>query len=432
MLATARRARFAKFLECYHNSFAGDADGVFTHSPEYIAKVVEAAQGNSALAADALRLDPRLTSTDLGAVAFSVAKAVAEDKQLAPHFLDIELVESTMIVYFESKAEIEKAKKVLGECGRVGLIGSPGDRISDSVVSDLFIVTLEAAPAVHEAVVTEMKKKFPPFMKKGKSKDDKDSCDGDDKEKGGDPSADEKDGAKESYSPADECAALGLAEAVFGDEPLALCTAGAEGVRAAFADVYGAAALELALKAKIGESLAPEADDAAGQRNRLLRLLAARGHIAGGKAAGLGEALDKVVAEHVKASGVVEGKAFDEAADTLALALDAVVESADGIYTLFVERVLDTGAAALTPERTAALVAHLKEAAAKDEAAHARVVARCLRSIASVAMFERGAFRSAAVAEAVAAWSAYVAEATKPATAPVDPLAGVIDAMLSP
>ncbi len=410
----SRRLRFAKFIECYHNSFTGPVGGVFSHSPGFVERVVEGAE--PAQAADTLRLDPRLTSTDQGAVAFAVAKAVSEDAILAPSFIDIELAEDTLVVSFTEHADVEKAKGKLGEVGRVGVLASPGDRISDSVVSDMYMLVVEAKAEMAESVVTEMKKKMPPFLRKGAKAKGDEKC-GDD-EKGGDKSSDENDGARESAPVS--CAAYKLAEAVFDDLPLEGCAATYEGVSAAFVSLFGAKALQMAVAATVSESA---------NRNRLIRIMAGRGYLpvtGDPVVVGLGESLDKIVAEKAKVTGLSESpEAYDAALDELAVALDEAIEAPAAIFKLYVERVLDLG---LAKADHAALVARLEAAASKNEGL---VIARCLRALSNAALFERGVFRDAAVRDAVAAVAAYVAEATKPAPAPADPLDAVLGELLS-
>lgn len=445
-----RRAVFANLLACYHNSFAGAASGVIEHSPGFIARVVEASNADPQLAAATLRLDPRLTATDQGAVAFSIAKAVSEDKQLAPNFIDLEMCEDALMVYFESKTEIAKAQKVLSEVARVGIVAKPGDRISDSVTSDIFILAVQTNPQVSEAVVAEMKKKMPAFLRKkkgDKAKDDKadDKCDGDgDGDKGNDKSSDEDDGAKESYRPGAECAHYGLEEGVFGDESLARLETSPEAVKAVYKGLFGERALRAALAATIDESGAPEADDENGQRNRLLRILAGRGYLAGAAPAPAWDApvvegLNKVTAGLVASAEkwpafensphrvAASNEDYAAAVDEVAVAIDTNLAEAGDVFKAFVDRVADQGLEAVTEEKRAALLAKIKEAAAKNEAA---VIARCLTALANVHLFERGMFTNAAALGLVTEWSAFIAEATKPAPVAASPIDANVDELL--
>ena len=425
-----RRAVFQNFLACYHNSFAGPVAGVVEHSPGFIHRVVEASAADPSLAAATLRLDPRLTATDQGAVAFSIAKAVSEDKQLAPHFIDLELVEDVITAYFEARVEIAKAEKVLGEVAKVGIISKPGDRISDQTVSDVYIVAIETNKGVGESIVEKMKGKMPPFLKK-KVKDKDGDCP--ESEKGGDASPDEKDGAREGleYRPGVEAAHYNLPEDVFGDEALAACTALPEGVKAVYRSLYSPKALDAAMSVTIEESAAPDKDDANGQRNRLLRILAGRGYLAAGAPApawgesvvgGVAKVTEAFAADKAAfAEGVaVSPEAYARAVEEVAVALDASIEKTADILEAVADRILDQGLEAVSAEKRAAVLARIQAAASKNEGA---VVARCLTSLANAAMFEAGLYPNAESAAVVKAWGAYIAEAMK---APVVP-AGVID-----
>lgn len=438
MTAPSRRDVFANLVSKYHNSFAGVAGGVVEHSPEFISRVIEGAGDNPTLAAATLRLDPRLTSTDHGAVAYAVAKAVTENKQLAPAFIDMELVEKTLMVYFDAQAPADKAEKCLAEVGRVGVVARPGDRISDSVVSDVFIMAVAPAEKMVESVVTEMKKKFPPFMKKDKGCDDKKK----DSDKSDD--ADEATAGAPLYRPIAECAHYGLAEDVFGDESLAHCVAEADGVKAVFRGLFGEKALASTLSAAIGESGAPLADDAAGQRNRILRVLAGRGYLPHGAEAvtwpaPVAEAIAKVVDAAAAVAdkwALVEGKGrtaadaevFARAVDEVAVALDTVMADANDVFEAFVDRIANLGIDPLADEKRAELVGRVREAATKNEAV---VIAKCLASLARAALFERGMYADAAQRDVVAAWTAYVAEATKPAPLPVTSADAIVADLLA-
>ena len=434
MTSPSRREVFANFLANYHNSFAGRNGDLVEHSPLFIRKVVESSAAPF-LAASTLKLDPKLTSTDQGAVAYSIAKAVSEDKQIAPSFLDIELADKTLMVYFEASAPIDKVEKRLAETGKVGIVARPGMLISDGIESDLFILAVEPSEKVSEAVVVEMKKKMPAFLKKkgdkGKDKkDDSKDCSGDGQEE----SAPAADG---SYTPVDEVTHYGLAEDVFGDEGLAACTADAGAVRAVFASLYGEKATVAALSAKISESSAPLADDLNGQRNRLLRIMAGRGVLPHGAEitwpAPVAEAISKAIAGLVAGDKwqLVEGKGrtatasevFEAARDEIAIAIDAVTEDIEEVYESFVDRVVDLGLTAPNEEKRAALVARVAEAAEKND----KVGVRCLAALARVAMFESGLHPDAASGDMCAAWDAYVLEATKAPPVP----ATVADDILS-
>ncbi len=407
----ARRAAFGHTLLHYHNSFAGDREGVFEHSPGFIANLVEADQPT--LAQQALRLDPRLTSTDAGAVAFAVAKAVSMDKQLAPDFVDVEIVESMMLVYFESKAQADKIKAVLGECGRVGIITKPQSRISDTVVADLWTVAIEPAAKVAESVVAEMRARFLPKVVENK------------------PAAQPPVNAAAPAAapvvtpdPISEahCKLLGLDLSKWSAAAIAAGGVKDDAVRALFAETFGSKSVEkVADAASMARSLV--AHGYAGPKSMLPEaataavdaFLAARASLA-----------EQIVA------GTLPAPRYDAVLDDLAVALDAVLEDAPAVYGLFFDRVADLRTEAVDEARRAALIDRIRKTGASIEE-HQAVIAKALRAIARTAMVERGLLRTRELAEARASLAAYLAAATKvpeAAPAPADPLACVVDAAL--
>ncbi len=443
MSLEARRAAFANLIAHYHNSFAGVKNGVYEHSPRFIQNLLES--GKPGENAATLRLDPRLTATDDGAVAFSMAKAISEDKGLAKHFLDIELTDKAMVIYFEHQADAVKIERVLSEVGKIGWMAKPGDRISDSLVSDLFIVAAEAKSTLKESVVAELKKRFAPepVVEAGANLmatapaptgaeptptvDDKDAkpeaAAADPKPKPADVATNKQADGDDRQTKdelesvvASPCKALGLDERIFGDAALAALKVEAATVNSLFTGLLGEKARLLALNG------VAEADQTAA----LLRVLGARGLLEGGIKHILPEAvvkaLDAVFAAIPAADAAPEGyNAIDEAA----VAIDAVAESAEAVFKLYVDRLVGT---TVLPERRAKVVGHMKVAAEKNERA---VLANTLCAIARCALFERGVAGNAEESAFLAAWKSHVTEATKPAAEPADPLLELADSVIA-
>lgn len=410
-----RRAAFAHLLACYHNSFAESA-GVIEHSPGYIQAVVEAA--DDAVAGAALRLDPRLTSTAIGAVAYSVAKAIAEDKGLAKEFVDIELSGDILVAYFEEKAEPERIKRVLSELGKVGVLAKPGDRISENVTADAFIIVLEPAKDVSEAVVAAARARFAVTEQT-------------DLAPAPAPAAAATTRPGSAYDGLAECAHLDLPAGVFADLALAGCPAEPSDVVAVFEHLFGAAALKVVRESPMGASRLDEGDEY-GLRNRLLRVMAAKGALsdAGNPVA---EATAKAVADAAAAGTEVS-------LDDVAVALDPVLEG-DLLAAEFVRRLVDLGAEPLSEERRAALTKRVTDQVVA-EATGSAATAKVLTAVARVALAGAGHVAIEEGARVLAAWDDYTSEdeaeadaevVEEAAPAPVvaaDPLAGLVDALL--
>lgn len=444
----ARRAAFAQLVALYHNDFAGLREGVYEHSAQFIENVV--ANAGADLATAVLSLDPRLTSTDTGAVAFAIAKAVAEDKRLAPEFLDVEVVgDGRLVVYFEEKANPELIRTVLGGVGGVGILARPGERLSENIVADLFAVVVEPGQAVAESVVAEMRKRMGPKKAVAKAlKDEKPCVEHDEVVVQGEPikvavelnhlPTGRPENLSEGYDDAAECRAAGLDAAVYGDEALSACAATPAQVAALFAEAFGERAQAQVAAAVVEGSKAPSAGDDYALRNRMIRALAAHGYVAGVAESSLPAAaaveVDKFFEDRREdvdraRRGELDGSVYEAMVDDLAVAIDAAMDG-DAVYESFVERVVDLRLPALDAGRRAALAERVRRAG-KDVAEHQEVVARALRAVARTVMVENGLLRSPELVEAAAAVASYVADAAAGKQPPAaDPLLCVVDSIL--
>jgi hypothetical protein len=144
-----RRAAFASVLANYHNSFA-NATNEHRHSPEFVKAVLK--EGKAGAVA-ALKTDPRLTSTDFGAVAAGIARTVMTNESAKRAFIDIEIGEGAYIVSFDENVQRETAANVLAASGAVAPLCRPGDKIGEGIVSDLLIFAVEPTAQIAESFV---------------------------------------------------------------------------------------------------------------------------------------------------------------------------------------------------------------------------------------------------------------------------------------
>lgn len=156
-MSSAQKRAFKKMIKAAHKSKAikrrvksfkmsvRKGGLAASHMPEVINAIVEMTleAKDAALGTALLRLDPSLTSTDLGNYALEVVSKVYETKLGAP-FLDVELSEDTnkIVLYFEKANEdiSDDIKDALSEFGAVEVIAKPGDDMGDDEVSDMYIV----------------------------------------------------------------------------------------------------------------------------------------------------------------------------------------------------------------------------------------------------------------------------------------------------
>ncbi len=413
----ARRAAFALLVQHYHNDFSGGAGGVFEHSAAFIANIVEA---ESPAGAAALHLDPRLTSTDIGAVAYTVAKAVSEDKQLAPDFLDLELAGDTLVAYFEEHADPEKIKRVLSEVGAIGILAKPLDRISDNVVADLFIIAVAPAKDIAEAVVADMRKRMLPEAKVVEApaaaavQQPVDTV----------PAATEVVPAAVVDADAAMCEAMGLKSEFWGAKAMEACPVTAQETNALFAEAFGAKAAEKVL-----------------DRDDMVRVLAVKGHFAAPTS--LGEALDVAVGRFLvdraaivdqASKGKLTSEQYENFVDDLAVTIDGAAKD-DALYGLFVDQIVDLRMEKLTAERKAALVERVRKAG-KTVEEHQKVVARTLRAVAQEILVARGLLRNESLVATKVALESFVNRTTAPPAKPevvvaADPLDSFVDSIIA-
>lgn len=409
----ARAMIFAALIECYHNSFDAGV-GPARHSPDFILNVLEAGDADTAKAA--LQLDPRLTSTDQGALAVAVAHRVRKDENLAKNFIDIELGEGVLVVTFDAKANEARITEALASVGKAGLLAKPGDKIGDGVSSDLFIYALEATPTVAEGLIAEMREAY---------KLDEDAA---------------------PVILADiktvweaECAILGLDPTRFGPDQLATRAVTLAQAKALFTEAYGESALQSLISQNMaGDNglMATIPADEQGQRDRILRVMAGRGTLPGIMVANegvcenaelkrvFGILATKIGERKLVATGklrVTESDAvYADLADDLSV---AIVEADDAAFvTSLFTRLVDTGMAVMTPARKSAISAKLTESFA-DAAKQARGLRGVARNILSAA----GIIRPA-IAEAAFAAQASVVKHGVPA---VDPTVASLDAIFA-
>lgn len=133
MCLSDRKIAFRTLLAHYDNSFANDQ----RHSSGFIQRVVMDEAGSKAL-----KLDPALTSTDLGAVAADLGRAIVNNGRLAKSFVDIELMEGQLVVTFDKDVNVAMASQVCGTVGEVGRLCKPGDNIGESIVSDVLMLAI--------------------------------------------------------------------------------------------------------------------------------------------------------------------------------------------------------------------------------------------------------------------------------------------------
>lgn len=147
-----RRAAFATLLACYHNDFANCTDE-HKHSLAYVHKVLKEAGAP----VGALSLDPRLTSTDAGAIAVGIAKRVTTNEKASKSFIDVEIGEGMFLVSFDKEIKTEAAIGVVSPMGKIAQLCKPGDKIGEGLESDMTILAIEPAQQVAEGFVQEAK-----------------------------------------------------------------------------------------------------------------------------------------------------------------------------------------------------------------------------------------------------------------------------------
>lgn len=456
-MSANRKAVFQHFMSNFHCSFTGGKDGVFEHSRVYLRKLLESP--DKSLSAEAMRLDPRLTSTDHGAIAYSMAKAISEDKELAPHFLDIELADKTLVVYFEHQAKAAKIERILAEVGAIGILSKPGERLSDHVVSDLYIIALDPAPKVVESVVAEMKKTFAPAAAApvkideigqpgdgGSSEvrdNDPDSTESDEEDKPKDKkkSAAKKDKAAEKdelESVRAEAKELGLNETVFVDK-LSTCVLPKADVVSMFKSYLGEKSVAAVLSADIAGNKVTAGDELA-ERDRLIRVLASRGLLEGGVTPTVDASVLSVIEQHADAIDTKDGIRFvksEEQWSNLVEDIAVAVNNAQERNKVFETAIQKTVPVKITAERAAELLAYVQEACTAHEDS---VVVGLLSTMSKIVLAESGVAASVEEAVTRGAWHAYVVEATKPAPKPrlaeadlLDAIFGIAnDALLNP
>ncbi len=151
----ARKSAFATLVANYHNSFENVAEGTISHSPKFIKQVISCLEAVDAKAA--LATDPRLTSTNSGAIAVGIARRVMTNEKASRAFVDIEIGESAFITTFDKDITPAQAISVLGPVGTVAQLCKFGDKIGEGMVSDILILAVEPQQAVAESILAEEK-----------------------------------------------------------------------------------------------------------------------------------------------------------------------------------------------------------------------------------------------------------------------------------
>ncbi len=147
-----RRAAFAAVLANYHNSFANATEG-HQHSAEFISRLVRAGAGSDIV--EAAKSDPRLTSTDTGAIAIGLAKQVMTNERASKSFLDVEIAEGAFLVTFDADVKPELAAGLISSTGPVAQFCKPGDQLAEGLVADVLILAVEPTQEVAEGYLAE-------------------------------------------------------------------------------------------------------------------------------------------------------------------------------------------------------------------------------------------------------------------------------------
>lgn len=119
-----------------------------THSPAFLAAVNKyvAVSGRPDIGAALLEgIDPKLTNTPIGQYAMDVADAMDEAGPLGVAFVDcIVIDENTVIFTFEDAEGVNEQgiARALQEHGTVEVLARPGDAISESETTDLYLASV--------------------------------------------------------------------------------------------------------------------------------------------------------------------------------------------------------------------------------------------------------------------------------------------------
>lgn len=148
-----RRSVFSAVLAAYHNDFANLAEGQ-RHSTQFIQNALKL---DEAAAKAALQADPRLTSTDDGAVAIGIAKMVSAHEKCSRSFIDVEIGESAYLVSFDRDVQPQQAISIVSPMGTVAQLCKPGDKLGEDIVSDILILACEPMAPVVEAMIEDAK-----------------------------------------------------------------------------------------------------------------------------------------------------------------------------------------------------------------------------------------------------------------------------------
>lgn len=138
-------------------------EAVVNHSREFIASLAEAVANNKGTdlnIAAIMEASPRLTSTPEGQYALTVLSKLVENEQVFAHFLDMEFVENSTVMYFTaptagSKLK-EEATKILEAFGAVEVVAQVGDAIGEGVKSELLVLALSPAAETVESFYDDM------------------------------------------------------------------------------------------------------------------------------------------------------------------------------------------------------------------------------------------------------------------------------------
>jgi hypothetical protein len=147
------RRRAAKTSKIYARLMAkrSYAESV-VHIPAYIEAVTEFTTRTGMIdVGEALlkHMDTKLTSTPLGVYALDVSEKLDSTPSVAGAFIDCTLLdENTVGFYFENHTALNEGtiERALSEFGKVSIVATPGKKISEDEVSDLYAVALEVAP----------------------------------------------------------------------------------------------------------------------------------------------------------------------------------------------------------------------------------------------------------------------------------------------
>lgn len=149
-MSEARRAAFSALLSCYHNSFANVREGRIAHSPEFVRKVLSVCEAKKAK--QVLASDPRLTSTDEGAIAVGIAKAIMVSERVSRSFIDVEINEGgTYVVTFDKDLKSEDGAAACTPVGTVAVLCKPDDLLGEGIKADCTIVLVEPTAQVAES-----------------------------------------------------------------------------------------------------------------------------------------------------------------------------------------------------------------------------------------------------------------------------------------